>query len=147
MWLAAALLASKQGNDSVDGTAGELGALVPHFLLGGKQPVGLRSGQQRAPRTGSKSHSFQRSAPACFTGPQSRWPRSPVLKVAGPQGRWPVLQSQALPRGDTLTPGPAFPPECQPLWHEKGWLIRGLFLNPPSLDLVAKGPRLYLLIF
>lgn len=93
MWLAA-LLASKQGNDSVDGTAGELGALVPHFLLGGKQPVGLRSGQQRAPCTGSKIpqlpkvstsllHWFSKSL-AQLTGPQGHWPRSPVLKVAGP---------------------------------------------------------------
>lgn len=39
-----------------------------------------------------------------------------------------------------LTPGPAFPPECPPPWHEKGWLITGLFLNPTLLDLVAKGP-------
>lgn len=141
MWLAA-LLASKQGNDSVDGTAGELGALVPHFLLGGKQPVGLRSGQQRAPCTGSKIPQLPKVSTSLL-----HWSSKSLAQITGPQGRWPVLQSQALPRGDTLTPGPAFPPECQPLWHEKGWLIKGLFLNPPFLDLVAKGPRLYLLVF
>lgn len=69
MWLAA-LLASKQGNDSVDGAAGEPGALLSPFLLGGKQRVERRSGQQRAPRAGSKPQRFQRSVPACLTGPQ-----------------------------------------------------------------------------
>lgn len=69
MWLVA-LLASKQGNDSVDGAAGEPGALLSPFLPGGKERVGLRSSQQRAPRAGSKPQDFQRSAPACLTGPQ-----------------------------------------------------------------------------